>query len=151
MRARTKIQKKWRAQTKQVTMVLHMCMRRPHPKKPRPLQRCDTVVFTRIPCYVACATRDAVSNSHKFARIRIRPEFARIRRPLQTRIGNFKFESSMIRLIASIGTYSLPSRLQFTCSHMGMPLPSTIWHKRFPKSFRNLAIFVVCCCLDLPC
>ena len=75
------------------------------------------------------------------------PEFARIRGPLRTRIRNFKFESSLIRLIESIGTYNLPSRLQFTCLHMGMPLPSTISHKRFPKSFRNLAIllFVVAC------
>ena len=95
--------------------------------------------------------RDAGSNSHEFARIRIRPEFARIRGPLRTRFRNFKFESSVIRLIESIGTYNLPSRLQFTCLHMGMPLPSTISHKRFPKSFRNLAIFVVCCCLHLPC
>ena len=36
-------------------MVLSMQMSRPHPKKPHPLQRCDTVVFTRILCYVACA------------------------------------------------------------------------------------------------
>ena len=99
----------------------------------------------------AVSTRDAGSNSHEFARIRIRPEFARIRGPLRTRIRNFKFECSLIRLIESIGTYNLPSRLQFTCLHMGMPLPSTISHKRFPKSFRNLAIFVVCCCLHLPC
>ena len=56
MRARTKIQKRWRAQMKQVTMVLHMQMTRPHPKKPHPLQSCDRVVFTCIPCYVACAT-----------------------------------------------------------------------------------------------
>ena len=97
------------------------------------------------------APRDAGSNSHKFARIRIRPEFARIRGPLRTRIRNFKFESSLIRLIESIGTYNLPSRLQFTCFHMGMPQPSTISHKRYPKSFRNLAILVVCCCLHLPC
>ena len=41
---------------KKVTMVLHMQMRQPHPKQTHPLQRCDTVVFTRIPCYVACAT-----------------------------------------------------------------------------------------------
>ena len=95
--------------------------------------------------------RDAGSNSHEFARIRIRPEIARIRVLLRTRIHNFKFESSLIRLIASTGTYNLPSRLQFTCLHMGMPLPSTISHKRFPKSFRNLAIFGVCCCLHLPC
>ena len=95
--------------------------------------------------------RDAGSNSHEFARIRIRPEFARIRGPLRTRIRNFKLESSLIRLIESIGTYNLPSRLQFTCLHMGMPLPSTISHKRFPKSFRNLAFFVVCCCLHSPC
>ena len=95
--------------------------------------------------------RDAGSNSHECDRIRIRLEFARIREPLRTRIRNFKFESSLIRLIESIGTYNLPSRLQFTCLHMGMPLPSTISHKRFPKSFRNLAIFVVCCCLRLPC
>ena len=94
---------------------------------------------------------DAGSNSHEFARIRIRTEFARIRGPLRTRIRNFKLESSVIRLIESIGNYNLPSRLQFTCLHMGMPLPSTISHKRFPKSFRNLAIFVVCCCLHLPC
>ena len=26
------------------------------PKKPHPLQRCDTVVFIRIPCYVVCGT-----------------------------------------------------------------------------------------------
>ena len=96
-------------------------------------------------------TRDAGSNSHEFARIRIRPEFARIRGPLRIRIRNFKFESSLIRLIESIGTYNLPSRLHFTCLHMGMPLPGTISHKRFPKSFRNLAFFVVCCCLHLPC
>ena len=95
--------------------------------------------------------RDAGSNSHEFARIRIRPEFARIRGPLRTRFRKFKFESSLIRLIESIGTYNLPSRLQFTCLHMGMPLSSTISHKRFPESFRNLAIFVVCCCLHLPC
>ena len=99
----------------------------------------------------ALSLRDAGSNSHEFAPIRIRPEFARICRPLRTRIRNFKFESSVIRLSESIGTYNLPSRLQFTCLHMGMPLPSTISHKRFPKSFRNLAIFVVCCCLHLPC
>ena len=107
-----------------------------------------TVVVTRrgwLP------SRDAGSNSHEFARIRICPEFARIRVPLGTRICNFKFESSLIRLIESIGTYNLPSRLHFTCVHMGIPLPSTISHKRFPKSFRNLAIFVVCCCLHLPC
>ena len=106
-------------------------------------------------CYhkqrLSAKLRDAGSNSHEFARIRIRPEFAPIRGPLRTRIRNFKFESSLIRLIESIGTYNLPSRLQFTCLHMGMPLPSTISHKRFPKSFRNLAIFVVCCCLHLPC
>ena len=98
-----------------------------------------------------CPYRDAGSNSHEFARIRIRPEFARICGPLRIRIRNFKFESSLIRLIESIGTYNLPSRLHFTCLHMGMPLPGTISHKRFPKSFRNLAIFVVCCCLHLPC
>ena len=102
--------------------------------------------------------RDAGLNSHEFARIRIRPEFARIRGPSRIRIRNFKFKSSLIRLIESIGTYNLPSRLQFTCLHMGMPLASTISvpystisHKRFPKSFRNLAIFLVCCCLHLPC
>ena len=95
--------------------------------------------------------RDAGLNSHEFARIRIRPEFAQIRGPLRTRIRNFKFQSSLIHLIESIGTYNLPSRLQFTCLHMGMPLPSTMSHKRFPKSFRNRAIFVVCCCLHLPC
>ena len=101
----------------------------------------------------ACLTqdRDAGSNSHEFARIRIRPEFARICAPIRTRIRNFKFQSSLIRLTESMGTYNLPSRLQFTCLHMGMPRPSTISHKRFPKSFRNLAIFVVCCCLHLPC
>ena len=48
--------KQRRAQTKQVTMALHMQTRRPHPKRPHPLQRCDTVGFTRIPCYAACAT-----------------------------------------------------------------------------------------------
>ena len=109
-----------------------------------------------LPCPLASVVlgapcRDAGSNSHEFARMRICPEFARIRGPLRTRIRNFKFESSVIRLIESIGTYNLPSRLQFTCLHMGMPLPSTISHKRFPKSFRNLPIFVVCCCLHLPC
>ena len=56
MRARAKLQKKWRAQTKQVTMVLHMQSRRPHPKKPHLLQRCDIGVFTGIPFYVAGAT-----------------------------------------------------------------------------------------------
>ena len=38
---------------------------------------------------------DAGLNSHEFARIRIRPEFARIRGPLQTRIRKFKFELSL--------------------------------------------------------
>ena len=111
------------------------------------------LLFTGVPALVCCVvcTRDAGSNSHKFARNGIRPEFARIRGPLRTRTRNFKFEPSLIRLIESIGTYNLPSRLQFTCLHMGMRLRSTISHKRFPKSFRNFAIFVVCCCLHLPC
>ena len=56
MRVPTKIQKKRRAQTKHVTMAHHMQMNRPHPKKTHPPPRCDTVVFTRLPCYVACAT-----------------------------------------------------------------------------------------------
>ena len=56
VRARTKIQKKWTAQTKEAIMVLHMQRSRLHPKKPHPLQRCDTLVFTRIPCCVVCAT-----------------------------------------------------------------------------------------------
>ena len=56
MGARSKIQKKGRAQTKQVTMANHMQMSRPHPKRPHPSQRCDTVLLTRIPCCVACAT-----------------------------------------------------------------------------------------------
>ena len=99
----------------------------------------------------ALRARDAGSNSHEFARIGIRPDFARIRGPLRTRIRNFKLESSLIRLMESIGTYNLSSRLKFTCLHMGMPLPSTISHKRLPKSFPNLAIFVVCGCLHLPC
>ena len=30
-----------------------------------------------------------------------------------------------------MGPYNLPSSLQFTFLHMCMPLPSTIWHKRF--------------------
>ena len=113
--------------------------------------------FARRPLRITVANgeringRDAGSNLHEFARIGICPEFARIRGPLRTQIRNFKFESSLIRLIESIGTYSLPSRLQFTCLHMGMPPPSTISHKRFPKRFRNLAIFVFCCCLHLPC
>ena len=79
------------------------------------------------------------SNSHEFVD---RPE-------LEFATSNSK--SSLFRLIEYIGTYNLPSRLQFTCLHMGMPLPSTVSHKRFLKSFRNLAIFVVCCCLHLPC
>ena len=66
-------------------------------------------------------------NSHEFVD---RPE-------LEFATSNPK--ASLIRLIESIGTYNLPSRLQFTCLHMGMPLPSTVSHKRFPKSFRNLA------------
>ena len=41
---------------KQLTMAHRMLMRRPHPNRPNPPRRCDTVVFTRIPCYVACAT-----------------------------------------------------------------------------------------------
>ena len=41
---------------KQVTMAHRMQMSWPHPKRPHPPRRCDTVVFTRIPCYIACAT-----------------------------------------------------------------------------------------------
>ena len=41
---------------KQVTMAHRMQMSRPHPKWPHPPRRCDTVVFTRTPCYIACAT-----------------------------------------------------------------------------------------------
>ena len=55
MRGGTRIQKKRRAQTKDVTMAHHMQMSQPHLKKPHRPPRCDTVVFTRIPCYVACA------------------------------------------------------------------------------------------------
>ena len=94
------------------------------------------------------------TNSLEFAQIRSNSNSPRIRTNSWTTPNSnsqLHFESSVIRLIESIGTYNLPCRLQFTCSHMGMPLPSTISHKRFPKSFRNLAIFVVCCCLHLPC
>ena len=41
---------------KQVTMAHRMQMSSPHPKRPHPPRRCDTVVFTRITCYIACAT-----------------------------------------------------------------------------------------------
>ena len=41
---------------KQVTMAHRMQMSLPHSKRPHLPRRCDTVVFTRIPCYVACAT-----------------------------------------------------------------------------------------------
>ena len=47
MRARTRIQKKRRAETKQLTMAHHMQMSRPHQKKPHPPPRCDTIVFTQ--------------------------------------------------------------------------------------------------------
>ena len=94
-------------------------------------------------------TRDAGSNSHEFARIRIRPEFARIRGPLRIRIRNFKFEFPLDSLefprgLESIGTYNLPSPVCIC------PLPYGIKHFK-SKSFHNLAIFVVCCCLHSPC
>ena len=41
---------------KQVAMAHRMQMSRPHPKRPHPPRSRDTVVFTRIPCYMACAT-----------------------------------------------------------------------------------------------
>ena len=93
--------------------------------------------------------RDAGSNSHEFARIRIRPEFARIRGPLRIRIRNFKFEFPLDSLefprgLESIGTYNLPSPVCIC------PLPYGIKHFK-SKSFHNLAIFVVCCCLHSPC
>ena len=56
MTTRTEIQKKRRAQTKQVTMAHRMQTSRPHPEGPHPPRRFDTVVFTRIPCHVACAS-----------------------------------------------------------------------------------------------
>ena len=49
-------QKKRRARRKQVTMAHRMQMGWPHPKRPHPPRRSDTVVFTRFPCYVACAS-----------------------------------------------------------------------------------------------
>ena len=88
------------------------------------------------------------TNSLEFEFAPISHEF--VDRP-ELELATSNSKSSLIRLIESIGTYNLPSRLQFTCLHMGMPLPSTVSHKGFPKSFRNLAIFVVCCCLHLPC
>ena len=97
--------------------------------------------------------RDAGSNSHEFAQIRIRPEFARIRGPLRIRIRNFKFEFPLDSLefprgLESIGTYNLPSPLCiWVCQY---PLPYGIKHFK-SKSFHNLAIFVVCCCLHSPC
>ena len=95
------------------------------------------------------ASRDAGSNSHECARIRIRPEFARIRGPLRIRIRNFKFEFPLDSLefprgLESIGTYNLPSPVCIC------PLPYGIKHFK-SKSFHNLAIFVVCCCLHSPC
>ena len=48
----------------------------------------------------------------------------------------------------SIGTYNLPSPLCiWVCLY---PLPYGIKHFK-SKSFHNLAIFVVCCCLHSPC
>ena len=41
---------------KRVTMANHMQISQPHQKRPHPPRRCDTVVFTCIPCYVAWAT-----------------------------------------------------------------------------------------------
>ena len=98
---------------------------------------------------VRAGARDAGSNSHEFARIRIRPEFARIRGPLRIRIRNFKFEFPLDSLefprgLESIGTYNLPSPVCIC------PLPYGIKHFK-SKSFHNLAIFVVCCCLHSPC
>ena len=96
--------------------------------------------------------RDADSNSHEFARIRIRPEFARIRGPLRIRIRNFKFKFPLDSLefprgLESIGTYNLPSPLCiWVCQY---PLPYGIKHFK-SKSFHNLAIFAVCCCLHSP-
>ena len=39
-----------------MTIAHRMSTSRLHPKRPRPPRRCDTVVFTRNPFYVACAT-----------------------------------------------------------------------------------------------
>ena len=97
--------------------------------------------------------RDACLNSQEFARIRIRAEFARIRGPLRIRIRNFKVEFPLDSLefprgLQSIGTYNLPSPLCiWVCQY---PLPYGIKHFK-SKSFHNLAIFVVCCCLHSPC
>ena len=108
----------------------------------------EPVASSAAPRWYA-ADRDAGSNSHEFARIRIRPEFARIRGPLRIRIRNFKFEFPLDSLefprgLESIGTYNLPSPVCIC------PLPYGIKHFK-SKSFHNLAIFVVCCCLHSPC
>ena len=82
--------------------VFRRTFRRDAEQEPRWFHAFDSLAV--VHGQISFGHKDAGSNSHKFARIRIRPEFARIPGPLRTRIRNFEFESSLIRLIESIGT-----------------------------------------------